>query len=246
MHEGNELKLLIVGSPRTGSNLLVDLLDSHPSMNVAGELFLDKNFKGPFNQLVKKIALRFPVWYVQRYARTLPEYKNSGFGFKVFSNQIPNFNQFVLQFYQQGYRLLFLERRNILKQAFSIYFSYVKKQWVVTHPNEQIKESIQVDVDLLVQFIRFIQTSQQKQKEALQGLDVISVMYENDLATRSMQEAFNKRICTELNIPFVELTSSLLVMDTRPDEQRVSNLAEVIAYLNSNGFSDIVSLYYEG
>jgi LPS sulfotransferase NodH len=246
MNQTNRINLLIVGSPRTGSNLLVDMLNSHPDFNIAGELFLDNNFKGPFQRLIKMIALRFPVWYVQRYARTLPEYKNRGFGFKVFSNQIPNFNQFVLQFYQQGYRLLFLERRNILKQAFSIYFSYVKKQWVVTHPNEQIKESIQVDVDLLVQFIRFIQTSQQKQKEALQGLDVISVMYENDLATRSMQEAFSKRICTELNIPFVELTSSLLVMDTRPDEQRVSNLAEVIAYLNSYGFSDIVSLYYEG
>lgn len=98
-----EKKFVIFGRGRSGSTLLVELLDSHPQIHCDNEILHDR--------------VLFPRLYIDSCAS---RYQSQVYGFKFLSYQIKDVQRisqpkkFLLQLYQSGYKIIYLRRENLL------------------------------------------------------------------------------------------------------------------------------------
>lgn len=237
--------IIVVSGPRSGSTLLVNLLNTHSHYNFEGELFNPTYFKSPIKRLLKPLIMRFPEKYVAFRALLLPGSFRKGIGFKVFNYQVNDLRQFVRRFHRKGYQVILLERKNILKKAFSQYIATEKNIWVVRSEEQQIKSVFTIDPLDLTRIIDSIRLDIHTQHWAVKGLNPIYIEYENELISPEKQAAFSLRICNELNINQEVLSTGTIVSDKRNDADRISNFYELIEYLKANGYENEVNEYMD-
>ena len=101
-------KFVIFGRGRSGSTLLVNLLNNHNKIHCDGEIMHDH--------------LLFPRLYIDLSAS---RYQSRVYGFKLLSYQLKDVQQiydpekFLLSLYESGYKFIYLTRRNLLAHALS-------------------------------------------------------------------------------------------------------------------------------
>ncbi len=111
---------VILASQRTGSNMLVSLLDAYPGVSCHGELFRQQrvNQKGAL-RVLKRLPPEFAdgeyraaefADYLRRVRKLSP--KNDYFGFKLMLNQAPQAREALIR--DSGCRIVLLYRENLL------------------------------------------------------------------------------------------------------------------------------------
>lgn len=144
-----ESKFLIFSQGRTGSNLLASLINSNPDVHCDNEIF-NRTLMPSSNKILQYIILRLPLLY------TLLKRKRSkaiSYGFKLSYYQLRNTEKTINDLHSKGWKVIYLQRRNIIKQSISWIIASETKKWLRTKGTKSITQSFIINPD---QFIKVV------------------------------------------------------------------------------------------
>ena len=180
---------VVFGQGRSGSNLLVHLLRSHPQIQCDGEILGRKRWRRGIKKLPYGFLRQFPVpyicWKASRSTRDV-------YGFKLFIHHIPAVDRTIHAAHARDWQIVHIQRRSLFDQAVSKVVATVTSHW---DGFDQVKEPDTVFVTIPPErLLAMIQRYVKNRRTILQVLkDVphILVTYEDDL----LDEAARNRIC---------------------------------------------------
>ena len=208
-------KFVLFFRPRAGSNLLCNLLNSHPEVFCDGEIFGGGQ-------------VFFPNLYLKgRYAIA----KKDVYGFKIHLNQIRNqgleAQTFFSDFHQQGWKIIYIRRKNSLRQAVSFLIAQQRNEWVGT-PKNTLTGKFPIDPNELASKIGRIEQAVQKEQELLGPFAPLNIIYEDDMLSAEQHQTTLERNFDFLSIDSVPVktnmaktTSSSNLVDTIENYEEV-------------------------
>lgn len=236
--------IIILTTPRSGSNLLCTLLDSHPQLKCAGEIFNQRELKKIYPSWFVKAIYRFPMLFIAykswRHAKQKPF-----FGFKVFPFHIYKMSPILKPLEKKGYRFIRLIRNDSLKKAISFTIAQNNDKWVVHSEAEYNQNTTHLDPNQVMNYLNYLKEQEAEIDKLLQNIPCILVDYEADLKNPNHRTIWSKHICQQLGLPEHSLTSNMLPTDKRPDHQRIDNLPEIFEFLSQHGFQQEVNYYIQ-
>ncbi|MEO1401282.1 MAG: Nodulation protein H [Cyanobacteria bacterium J06635_1] len=188
---------VIFGRGRSGSTLLVDLLNCHPQIFCAGEIL--------------RQPVLMPIWRVRRHA--LP-HAHQVYGFKLLTYQLrevqplPSDTYFLQALQQQGYRIIYLKRNNFLRQAISL----IRAETWRFHQrgsDSGYAQPVTINIDQLIRYIQGFEAKCDYETRALSTLPHLSLTYETDLALEAQQRQTENRLFEYLELPPVAVKTRL-------------------------------------
>jgi LPS sulfotransferase NodH len=220
--------ILTVG--RTGSELLRQLLDSHPGIVCDGEL-LD-------------VRPRFPRRYVDGAAVRARRGATEAYGWKALGAHLAGVrstdpHRFLAALHEDGYRLLMLERRDYLQQSISWYrvqfeaFHFRQGDQVQFTPSE-------IDPQVLLRASAENEAAADRLRELVGDLPHLPLVYEDDLRDPAVRAMTMVRLCDYLGVSRQDMTSDLVKVTPRRTRDMVSNWEEVTAAFRGTRFAHLV------
>lgn len=222
-------KFCIVTTFRTGSELLVDLLNDHPKIRCQGEI-MDNHPVSPY-------------LFARGRARAERLRRNEAYGFKLLGIQLMDlFNgpdrRLVDRLASDGFVFIYLKRRNLLRQAISILRAVESGDW---HPREQPDEpqgSIELDIPTLFFQMCQIEIQNKGLDWLLEPHKHLTLWYEDHLESTDRQQSTVDEVCLLLGLRTYPVSSDL--QKTNDANGDVSNLEEVVRCVKQTRFGEFV------
>ena len=228
-----EQKFVIFGQPRTGSTLLVELLNSHPKIHCENEIL---------NAEVYKKVL-FPSLYVQGRCAKFP---NKVYAFKIIMFQLPEEHytdpeQFMLNLSDQGWKIINTIRNDSLRSVISVMVAISRKQWHSREKNSFKNQKVSIDCHRLIELLERREIYQAKEQEILDKLDHIKVIYEKDLLLAENHQKTSDRVFDYLGLESVPVETKLLKVTSNQLSDVIENYAEVVENLRATKYAKLLS-----
>lgn len=211
---------ILLANIRTGSTLLASLLNAHPDICCDGERFADASFsaEAAHQHLQQRIAQTTTAAY--------------GFIFRL--GQIHDASQslshhFLNTLVANGWRILFLRRENLMRQALS---RLVAQQHATWHISERTAlPAIPIDCTKLLATMRRFEISNALYAQWTRAVPHTALVYEHDLRDAHHHQATVNRICKTLSLPNKRVTTKLTRSTAPHLRDVVTNYDEVVACL---------------
>ena len=165
-------KFVIFSTGRSGSTLLVNLLNTNHQVQCVGELLRSRNLA--------------PHKAINLTEKMCPK---EVFGFKLLTYQLLELQStvtdkkgFLAQLVEDDYQIIYLERTNSLLQALSVLYAMQRNVWHSKNDAKIKHTKITLDPDKLATMIYECEQFKIKERSLLQGLPYLYLNYENDLA----------------------------------------------------------------
>ena len=223
---GVKKKFIIFGQGRTGSTLLVDLLNSNSSVYCDEELFFYK--------------LLSPARYAEGKSRLC---QASVYGFKAKIYQLSDVQRtdpalFMRRLHRNGWTIIHITRENLLRHSLSAVLAeqrqlYQEKGEIDLRAH---REKEHVPVELLISEMQQRERYRRQEAAVLQDLPHLHVSYEADLSDSAKQQESLNRIFAALGVPGVEVHTSLRRINSTMLRDDVANYDELASALDSNGY----------
>ena len=165
--EEHLVKFVVLTQARTGSNMLVSMLDSHPGVKCFGEVFNPDSSFGYENWLQKSSLRRVANKYirdynVEKYLDSLlavrPEDNTQAVGFKViYPGQFDRWSNLRYYWRTYDYKIISLTRKNLVRKYVSSNIAYFDGVWSAQEHRVK-RTSITVDVSDLLRSIERMET----------------------------------------------------------------------------------------
>ncbi|MBE9126705.1 MULTISPECIES: Stf0 family sulfotransferase [unclassified Coleofasciculus] len=225
-------KFVIFCQGRTGSTLLYSLLNSHPKIHCDDEILENR--------------VLFPVLYVEGRCAKI---KQPVYGFRVkiyqlINNQGKNPEAFLFNLHKNGWKIIYLKRKNILRQAVSRMLANRKNQWHLTSQDKKNKtpSKAYIDCDELIKQIQDGEMYLEKEKEVLDNLNLpyITILYEDDLLkTEKHQETLN-RIFDYLGLSSIPVKTQLVRTTSDQLSDFIENYEEVVKAVRQTNYAEFL------
>lgn len=206
-------RFVIVTPGRTGSELLADLLDSHPDIVCEAEILRDR--------------MLLPERFVAGRSTKARLRGAKAYGFKIhcghFGYQaLRERPQYLSQLADGGVKLIFLRRENHLAQAISSAIAS-RTRWHWRRQDQPAFTPFELDpVEVLMMTYLFEESD--AYLEAMVGdLPHLRVTYEDDLLEAACQQATVDRICAEIAVPVAATLSDYVRFTPSRLEETVAN-----------------------
>jgi LPS sulfotransferase NodH len=233
---GSTTPLLVLGTERTGSNLLVNLLGDHPQLQLANELFNPRMILN--NQLAWRSESTLPEAELLRLRHASPaglldallqEGRDQGVryaGFKLlYYHAMIDDRVLDMLVAHKDMRIVHLTRIQRLERFASYLRARESDEWY-SQSHEQQPTPGPMTIDLRELAIDFVQTSQfeQRYRAVLQHHQVLELDYQ-DMNTDMV--ATLQRVCDWLGIERASLTSKSRKTGSRSVQDSIANWQEV-------------------
>lgn len=213
-----ECRFLILTTGRTGGELLVSLLGSHPRIMCDSEVLYDHT---PFPD------------QVVRGREALAGLRRAGaYGFKLTRENMLRQNMsdpaaYVRTLHARGYQIVFLRRRDLLQHAIS--FARAEKLGYRHHRQGQREVFSPVALDPMAVLALMYVTEEVTTwcQDALRGVPHLPITYEDDLVEHERQQAAADEICRFLGLAPAPVRSDLVRITPRTVEEQLSNYDEL-------------------
>jgi len=226
-------KFVILAGPRTGGHLLIDLLNSHPQIYCEGEILHP-------NRVNKLFSL--PLYIKGRTARIE---KNVVHGFKVDINQIKRQKiepqPFLSHLHHKNWKIIYLQRRNLLLQAISLHIAIARNQWSDTSATPLINSKFTIDSDQLIQNIQKRESCCLEEREVLAQLPHITICYDDELLKAEQHQKTADRIFEYLGVDSVPVQTNLARTSTDNLSDFLENYDEIISVLNKTKYAKFLT-----
>lgn len=219
-------KFVIFGRGRSGSTLLVSLLNSCPG------LFCDKEI------------LNRPVFSPLKFVNTRAKLSRQKiYGFKLLSYQlrsvqkIKNKTEFIKALQHDGFKFIFLIRENRLRQCLSKMYATHRSSW---HESKSIQDrkKMKVDLESLDKNLKESKRLELFEQEMMQNVPHITISYEKDLLPNEKHKDTINKICSYLNIPRFEPSTDLRRITTQDFSAFIENSDEMVDFLIANDYQE--------
>jgi len=223
-------KFLIYGIPRSGSTLLVNLLDSHPLIHCDGELLIRKLFFSKLYIQCRSKLSRAPVY-----------------GFKLLidhfeTQKIDNPGYYLAELYENGYKIINLKRQNLFRAALSSLYGYHRGRFHHTKTEGNLEHNqMYVSPEKLLEKIHRFEHLLASHEQVLGQLPNLELFYERDLLDENQHQTTIDQICDYLNIPHAKANTNLIKVTTGDLSSFVINADELEAFLRTTKYAHFIN-----
>lgn len=228
-----QVRVVIFGQGRTGSTLLESLLCSTGYFRRNGELF--------------NVKLRGEVRFPTRYIRGLSNWKsphNFIFHVKVYQltedrKNPSNPTEFMETLYQEGWRVIYLRRKNKLRHTLSNIIAEHRRSYHLFDQTKKEKEfKILIDCENFQDRVEWQIKQDKAEKEVLENLEYCEVVYEDDLENANNHQETVNRILTYLSLEHRKASTDHKKINTWSLVELISNYNEFVECVYKNGWQD--------
>jgi len=219
---------IILAQGRTGSTLLTDLLNSHPSICCEGEVLgTRRRFIEPF---IAGKSTRFSLT-----GRT--------WGFKAKHYQIAESfpgggDKFLARIQKTGWRIIWLRRRNLVRASLSTLVGIERKTWAYNRMDIRAQPSVCIDPDDFARHLHGRVAQNQTELSFLEDLGYLEVVYERDLAKVGEQTELPD-VLDYLHVRRLPLQTTLRPTEERPLCEYVTNWPALREIAIREGFGEL-------
>lgn len=222
--EMSQKRFVIFGRGRSGSTVLVNLLDSIKGLHCDGEI-LSNPVPFPFLHVVSKCA----------------NSKASIYGCKILSYQILEVQRikdpkiFLKNLNSNNFQIIYLKRENFLYHAISNIrarkFGFHKKR-----TDNIVSKKITVDMDELLSWIKGSESLEKSEELLLEGIPHLSLTYEKNLENVEEHQKTVDSICKFLGINTDKVETIYQKISPKTIEQSVENYDELVSFLKNTKY----------
>ena len=200
-------KFLILTHWRSGSELLIDLLNNHPYLHCDSEIFLE------FVRLPRPTVL-FPHWYMNGKSSGI---KKKIYGFKLMSEQLSQIlsrrwhggaNEFLNFLHTSGWKIIHLKRNNIFQKAVSSLVAQSTNKWHIKE-GDRLGEKITIDTDQLLTRMKSYEECMADEESYLKGIPHLNIVYEEGLLEMSSHQTTMDAVYSYIGVPSVSAKTQL-------------------------------------
>jgi len=226
-------RFILVTNGRTGSELLVTLLNSHPDIVCEGEI------------LARRVDA--PLRYIAGRAAQARLHGASAYGFKVIGPHVRYIqplrrpDNFYAEMQAEGVHLIRLRRRDILAHAISSTRAQSSGHWH-HYTRADGTDFVAPTLDP-VQVLAVMLVSEEAEHHLdgrLAGLDVHEFVYEDDLLGPLEQRRTVDAICADLGLPSAPVASDIIKVTPAHPSLGVANYDEICQLLAATRFRDAI------
>jgi LPS sulfotransferase NodH len=224
----NYRKFFILTRSRTGSNLLVDFLNSNKRILTRNEMFRNLNGKD-HRKILNKIFRRYPYFI-------------EAVGFKIFYNHPFDSQQTSLWdelAQEKDMKVIHLVRENILRSFVSHKIAEKTNTWFKKNSSrisamKTNSKSIRLDAEKLQNEIAQTYQWQQEGEERFKEHRILKISYEE--LTQNPDKTFAK-VCDFLGVPFKKPNSSFKRQNPERLEELIENYQEMKDLFSNSEFA---------
>jgi LPS sulfotransferase NodH len=224
--EPPQTKFVIFCGGRTGSTLLVSILNNHPSIQCEGELF--------------QVPILFPQTFVN--CRSALSEKHV-YGFKLLTYQLLEFFnkrkpvEFLSALARMGFKIIYLRRENILRRAISnIYARQINEFHRLDTGKENDRQMITLDLDQLSTWLRWLENAEYIETDCLSHLSYLKLTYEKDLVREESHQDTLDRVVEYLDVPHAEVKASLRKITPDHLTEFIENYSELVSFVRNTPY----------
>jgi LPS sulfotransferase NodH len=224
-------KFVVFSCPRTGSTLLVTLLDSHPQIHCQSELWLYR--------------MAFPKLYLQCQTNLAQQ---EVYGFKLQVNhfqlqRIKKPDQFMAQLCDSGFKIIKLGRRNLFRTALSLVYAKSTGKYVIKKDEKGNRpREIVINPQELLANLQLVEQYKTLLDQISSKLPHIEFVYEDDLTSQDRQQATVDQISEYLGIPSAKVSSDLVKGSSDDFSDFVANADEVRAFIRTTRYAEFLDM----
>ena len=228
-----EKRFVIFAQGRTGSTVLVDLMNSHPDVFTFGEIMdydVIRNLRNP-----------------RRYAEGICSLsKSPATGFKVKIYQFENAQRqepkkVLVDFHENGWKLIYLKRSNIFRHAISDIRSEMTGEFhnvkgTAVGGKQPTRRKLRIDPGHLIHAMRFREDCIAREQRALESLPHFVVEYEKDLLGPDAQHQTMNRVFEFLDLPPHQAETKFRKVTSHQISDDIENVDELEAELKRHDY----------
>jgi LPS sulfotransferase NodH len=223
-------RFVIVSGPRTGSELLRELLDSLPDVQCEGELL--------------QRSRRWPIAYLDGRA-VLGGHGRRAWGCKILDSHLhegmaasrPDGERALSELVAGGWTILNLRRRDLLAQALS-FLHAMQGQWHFRGPARF--EPFEADPAAVIAMLYVLDGNARWLDERLAEVPHIRVSYEDDLRPPERRPSTVSRLADLLGVMPTGATTDLAAVAPARPADRITNMDAVVRALEQTRFASLV------
>lgn len=222
----DKTRFFIFGQGRTGSTLLVTMLDSHPQIHCEDELLFHPRL--------------FPMLYI-RGKCVATEKPVTGFHVKCYQltrdQGMKEARPFIERLNREGWKMIFLRRQEVFKHAVSPILAKARNLWHIGKGNESTSptEAVSLKPEAVVGAIRGREKFTRIEEEIVREIKHLPLVYEQDLQTPEQRERTSARLCEYLGVESQILSSPLKATTSKSIASSISNFQEVAEAVRQAG-----------
>ncbi|MGB3510836.1 MAG: hypothetical protein WBA93_16715 [Microcoleaceae cyanobacterium] len=222
-------KFVIFGQGRSGSTLLVQLLNNQPKIHCEGEILNGRSYK----------KVLFPNLYVQG---RCTKFFGKIYGFKVkiyqlTEDQYIDPEKFILNLSSQGWKIIYLSRNNYLRSEISAMLASSKNQWHSSSKSSLKNQKITIDCNRLLKRCERRDIYRLKEEEILENLEHITVVYEEDLLLAKNHQGTSDRIFNYLGLESVSVKTKLVKITSDRLSDVIENYDELVEKVSKTKYA---------
>ena len=223
-------KFVIYGQSRSGSTLLVELINTHPEVLCDGELF-NQDAVRIGNRALLSLIRAFPMPYLS-YMRRRAAGKT--YGFKLLFYHLPMARQVMRLLALTDWKFVHVYRRNIARQSLSNIVAETTQRWHKHKDDGATQSRIRVSVAELRREIEIRHRWRVREIDLIRPIDHLDLCYEDDLEREADWPATADKLSRFLGLaPFKPGHVSLKKILPRTDDNLIENYAELKPLLDS-------------
>lgn len=224
---------VIYGQSRSGSTLLVRLLDAHPDVHCDGEL-LSPGGVYIRSQLGLKAIRKYPIPYFNHRRRRAT---GTCYGFKLLVYQATFAPRVFTRLEQEGWKFLHVRRKDVFRQALSDLVAH-KMSYFHRHPGSQAPDhQVSITTQELDKQLRNRGRKLAKEREMIDGIEHLEVWYEDDLLRQEAWPSTTAKVSEYLGLASSAVGSSdLQTTHDRSYDEIIVNYEELEQHLAQIGF----------
>lgn len=234
-----EIRFALIMAPRSGSNLLRDLLNNHPQVVCDGEILSSR--------------LPFPYAYAQARSRAAVSGEGArAYGFKFAVWQVSTIQKrdparFVRALQGGGWHLMSLQRKNLLRQEISLVMAKHRKALGHKEPTRLRKTDaplklapVRVDVVRLLEQMKSADKEWRGRQKLLDGLPHLALSYEDDLLFADRHQDTANKAFAFLGLPPAVVDPQIVKTGRRDLSAMIENYDELERALLNSDFAPML------
>lgn len=230
-------RFLIIMHGRSGSSLLVSLLDAHPKMKCSGEILYNQPSRCP-----EKIVSGLEKYYRHKKGADI------AWGFKAKPEQIEACGipckSFLEYLIGRDTKIISLIRENVFRSAISVLLAGHRGGQFHNASGEKIRyDPVFIEPEQVLAVMGQRQSQKEKIQELMSSLPVkgLSLTYEKHLSNASVQNLTCSSIFSYIGLDDLSVSSSFKRITTDKLSDSVKNTEEIIDFISASRFHEYVS-----
>ncbi len=229
-------RFLIFGQSRSGSGLLVDLLNSHPDIQCDSELMNRNGIRS--KDIFRRLLIeRFPYIYINHQVH---KQAGNAYGFKLLFHQLSKYPGIKSKLFNQKWKIIHIRRKDILAQTLSGIIARETGKYHRYRQDVVDDRLFTLDPKTVAKKLNHRSKAKEGELELLNGLNYCDIVYEDDLADSNNWSSSMARVFNYLGVQPCEVSAKILKTDNRANDKRILNYSEILDYLKNNGFGHIL------